>query len=447
MKTFALSLVPQASVHAAETFKIKAIDIQLDLGSPGRGQQAALAALARSAVDPEALAALAQEDGFIGQALLSASLQTLDQQGLLQRTLMGSNGPLATLRPKSGYFRFNPDPPREPDGGLSRFAAAGIEDGVTVWSSPLAHAELHLHHPKAAELIWHLARGKALPADLLPQAEISDFMILAGNAGLWPVQEEPAYLAMWEPHDLAFHVRTRLGRHRQPYGDRYPFEERFPPPPMIKPETQRDFLALPAADPLPDQPFAQVLATRRSRRDYGETAVDHRALGSLLYHCLNLRHQTTDRGMEVSQRPTPGGGAIHALEIYPAIHQCQGLNPGLYRYCPDRHGLFHYGEENSELQAILENYQPYIAGELQVVLLIAARFGRMSWKYRTISYATLLKDLGALYQSLYLVATAMNLAPCAIGNGNSQRFARLTGIPFFEEGTIGEFLLGSLPRP
>jgi hypothetical protein len=44
---------------------------------------------------------------------------------------------------------------------------------------------------------------------------------------------------------------------------------------------------------------------------------------------------------------------------------------------------------------------------------------------------------------MYLVATAMNLAPCAIGGGNSDRFAAAVGTDYYAETSVGEFILGS----
>jgi SagB-type dehydrogenase family enzyme len=58
------------------------------------------------------------------------------------------------------------------------------------------------------------------------------------------------------------------------------------------------------------------------------------------------------------------------------------------------------------------------------------------------SYAAQLKNVGVIYQTLYLVATAMNIGACGLGTGNADRFARLTGLPYLEEGSIGEFMLG-----
>jgi hypothetical protein len=46
---------------------------------------------------------------------------------------------------------------------------------------------------------------------------------------------------------------------------------------------------------------------------------------------------------------------------------------------------------------------------------------------------------------MYLTATAMGLAPCAIGGGDADLFARAAGTDYCAETSVGEFLLGS-PR-
>jgi SagB-type dehydrogenase family enzyme len=77
-----------------------------------------------------------------------------------------------------------------------------------------------------------------------------------------------------------------------------------------------------------------------------------------------------------------------------------------------------------------------------MLIILSARFSRLFWRYESVGYALLLKDVGVLLQTMYLVATAMGLAPCALGSGDSDCFARATGLDFREESSVGEFLLG-----
>ena len=45
-----------------------------------------------------------------------------------------------------------------------------------------------------------------------------------------------------------------------------------------------------------------------------------------------------------------------------------------------------------------------------MLITIAARFQRVSWKYAAMAYVTILKHVGVVYQTMYLVATARGLA-------------------------------------
>ena len=78
----------------------------------------------------------------------------------------------------------------------------------------------------------------------------------------------------------------------------------------------------------------------------------------------------------------------------------------------------------------------------QILITIAARFGRVSWKYSSIAYALVLKDVGVLLQTFYLMAAGMGLGGCALGIANIELFAKMTGIEFHVEGPVGQFVIG-----
>ena len=104
-------------------------------------------------------------------------------------------------------------------------------------------------------------------------------------------------------------------------------------------------------------------------------------------------------------------------------------------------------ERTPDIEALLADTKVATGGTLdtQLLICITARFGRLGWPYEGIAYATTLKDVGALMQTMYLVATAMQLAPCAIGRGDSDLFAKVAGTNYYAETSVGEFILGTLP--
>ncbi len=80
-------------------------------------------------------------------------------------------------------------------------------------------------------------------------------------------------------------------------------------------------------------------------------------------------------------------------------------------------------------------------------LTIAARVPRVAWKYEGNAYRVVLLDAGVMLEMMYLVATAMGLAPCAVGNGDPALFAALTDCDPFEETSVAEFALSGQASP
>ena len=96
---------------------------------------------------------------------------------------------------------------------------------------------------------------------------------------------------------------------------------------------------------------------------------------------------------------------------------------------------------------IFAEYAMDVAAPPQILITIAARFNRISWKYSAIAYSLILKDVGVLIEMLYMMATDMGLGGCAIGTSNIDLFAKMTGIDFHIEGPVGQFALGRGAKP
>ena len=146
------------------------------------------------------------------------------------------------------------------------------------------------------------------------------------------------------------------------------------------------------------------------------------------------------------QPPTPAGEGLDELELYAAVNVCTNLDSGLYYYDPSRHRLTRLCGRTAEVASLLRDAAESTAiaeDNLQVLLILAARFPRLAWKYESIAYALTLKHVGVVFQTMYLAATAMGLAPRAIGGGDADLFARAAGTDYYAETSVGEFLLGS----
>jgi SagB-type dehydrogenase family enzyme len=410
-------------------------------------------------------------DGPAALARWYYELQSLARRRLLRLSVWAGSERLATLEPTAASFVL----PAAGAGAdqtwvLSRFAWTQRRGAVLVLESPLSPARIVLYDARVAALVHALARpGTA--AEIgdrsgLPAEAVTSLLGLLAHTGAvcavganGPTEDADPALRCWQFHDLLFHARSREGRHDDPVGATFPQAGRLDPPPACRPETAPG-IALDVPDlarlERQDPPFAVVQERRQSVRRYGAEPITDRQLGEFLYRVARVkehRHEevATAAGpvsMDFALRPYPAGGALYELEVYVVVQACRGLSPGLYRYDGLGHQLVPRAGPSAEMARLLSDTGLSAGIEpagLQVLLVLAARLPRLAWKYTGLAYALVLKHVGVVYQTMYLAATAMSLAPCAIGIGDSDLFARAAGVDYYAETSVGEFLLGSLP--
>lgn len=381
---------------------------------------------------------------------------------------------LATLIPQSPYFEFGRSKIRPMvKYVLSRFAYLHKEEDQIVLESPLSYAKVVLHHWIASAFVHALAQpvsirgiSRSIPKlttaagtelmNLLWQSNIVSEAQMDGIAS----QERATALQSWEFQDFLFHARTRGGRHDHAAGGTYRLAGVLKQPTALKKQKKMEAFPLYLPDietlKIQDPPYARIQEERCSIRKYSKEPITAQQLGEFLYRVGRIRDvQKTSAGtrqgrlpIDVARRPYPSGGMLYELELYVVIQRCKSLAEGLYFYDAKHHRLLKVSPLTDAVQRLLVDagkYTMVMPKTIQTLILISARFQRIAWKYSTIAYALLLKNVGVLMQTMYLAATAMNLAPCAVGYGDSEIFARAAGTDYVEETSVGEFLLGSRP--
>jgi SagB-type dehydrogenase family enzyme len=261
-------------------------------------------------------------------------------------------------------------------------------------------------------------------------------------------------LVLWDFHDLLFHARSTEGRHANPMGGVYQHAAVLPPLPAVRPGwpgKKLDLRKFPAEHPADLSPVASLLRERHSIRSFDDRKpITLGELARFLEGAARvLSRWKSDAGeagpaVDYAVRPYPSAGASYELELYLAVRNCDGLARGFYHYDAGGHALVAIGIRPYELEALLTGAQLAMGASAapQILITIAARFGRMSWKYSSIAYALILKNVGVLTQTLYLMATDIGIGGCAIGSVNIDLFAKMTGIDFHVEGPVGQFAIG-----
>jgi SagB-type dehydrogenase family enzyme len=408
--------------------------------------------------------------GRAGDKEINLLVQRLARSGLLEYRLGPARGgrDSVVIEPQVADYRPQIAKVGNTDTiALSRFAYLRRRGKEMVLESPRAGALFRIGDPKTAATLATLSKPQKISRyrkergfpglellGLLVDSQIL-FKLRADDADGLRASEGDPNLVLWDFHDLLFHTHSTEGRQANPLGGLYSYSDLLAPLPAVRlpwpgPAINLSGEAMPAAAP---SPFATLLDERHSIRDFDdEHPIKLGELATLLQTAARVRAKWTapsdmgEEGPEVSyaSRPYPSGGAAYELELYLAVNKCEGLARGFYHYDADKHVLTSIDVRPEALDAQFSDAEFAIgaSGAPQILVVIAARFGRVSWKYSSVAYSLILKDVGVLTQTLYLAATDMGLGGCAIGTNNIDRFARMTGLEFFVEGPVGQFALG-----
>lgn len=410
-----------------------------------------------------ALVARLSEDGVAldGEGVTAADLvlaDTLAGAGFVEFHA-GRDAGKMVLTPSAGNFTLRLC--RCDDGTrwqLSRFTYMHVEGGNFIIRHPISDCVLTVNDPDAQRLaLGFRASGFLSRSEAGESSEAGDVCWMLARAGAIvpveadgrPLEAKDPKLRQWDFHDLLFHTSSRLGRTEKPIGGTFSFKGDIAPTPALKRNVWVErMLPLPRPDIAAlsrcDMPLTAAIETRRSIRQHSIVPPSIAQLGEFLYRSVRTRSLTPSPIGEFVSRPHANGGACYEQEYYITIDACIDFPRGFYYYDSLHHGLCLISGPDAEMEALLDEASVATArqGRPQILITIASRFHRVGWKYRGMGYATQLKNIGAVYQTMYLVATAMNLAGCGLGIGNTDRFCRMTGLDYLEEGSIGEFMLG-----
>lgn len=217
----------------------------------------------------------------------------------------------------------------------------------------------------------------------------------------------------WLPYG-GFHfgtkdVRFARGRQQEKLVESYLADSKQPP--SFKTYRNARRLRLPPCE-VPDSEFSRVLKSRKTHRQFSDTALPLAVISQLLFCTWGVLGYLSTLWGEVPHKSSPSGGARHPGEVYLLALRVQGLSPGLYHYNAKNHCLVTLRNGQMEEKAI-----EYCAGQVYVknaaaLFLMTAVFPRSMWRYRFArAYRVVLLDAGHLCQTFCLTATWLGLAP------------------------------------
>ncbi|MEY9876225.1 SagB-type dehydrogenase family enzyme [Streptacidiphilus sp. MAP12-33] len=398
--------------------------------------------------------------------------EMLPLQHLVIRTLAIGPQPVLSIVPLSRQARFAQlKPLLGRTCRLSRFAVLHTAPGGLCIESPLLDHRVDLHHPDIVGLLGRLdgtpddpeephrpaveaVRAYLVAAGLLVVADRPEAHAhsepgradgrshASGHAASFAEDRDPT-LVGWSRDDLLLHAASRRERLGRPRGATFAHVGRMTPPPVARPaSTATERVPLPRPDLAllrsMDPPLSDLL--ERAPHPTVAAALSLDRLGALLYRAARVQRLTPPQQFDLpdyptSERPYDSVDAAYALELYLVAGEASCLPAGAYHYDPLGHQLERMpGEPKAAARLAAEGPDALLLG-------ICARLRRAAYKFSGTAYSNVLRDLGALQQTLTLVATALGLSARIVSIGDADAFQRAVGLDRLAEVSVGDMLV------
>lgn len=193
-----------------------------------------------------------------------------------------------------------------------------------------------------------------------------------------------------------------------------------------------------------DTPLSEAFLGRRSVRAFSGDPMSRRQLSLLLYYGSGVTASSVDQhGVTWGLRCAPSGGALYPIDIYCAIQNADGFDPGVYSYDPIMHTvqILRPGLLTSEL-ASATFLEGTIARATALIFLVA-NFPRTKFKYGERGYRFALIEAGHIAQNLLLAAHALGLGSVTLGGFVDDRVNALLDVDGCDRAAVYGVLVGN----
>ncbi len=193
-------------------------------------------------------------------------------------------------------------------------------------------------------------------------------------------------------------------------------------------------------DTLGAQSLRHVINTRRSLRSYADNPLSIDELTFLLWSTQGVKPEST---RAYTLRTVPSAGARHALETVLLVNRVAGLDPGMYQYDAEHHGLIAWDCEEDTVERWVSACfnQPMVRTSAVTFAWVADR-PRMTWRYGERGIRYLFLDAGHVCQNLHLAAESISAGACAIGAFNDDEMNSLLQLDGIEQFVVYAACLG-----
>jgi SagB-type dehydrogenase family enzyme len=184
-----------------------------------------------------------------------------------------------------------------------------------------------------------------------------------------------------------------------------------------------------------ERPLEDVLAARRSSREFAEKPLTLAELGALLHAAYGVTGNLEPGGAASEQpvRTVPSGGALYPIEIFILARRVHGVPPGVHHYDPLA-SVLELGPGDDFDAGWISPYEEI--ERAAVTIAIAATFWRSRFKYGLRAYRFTLLEAGHVAQNVLLAATALGLASLPLGGFYDHRLDDLLGLDGTDQSSL-----------
>jgi len=180
-------------------------------------------------------------------------------------------------------------------------------------------------------------------------------------------------------------------------------------------------ITLPAVKIQGTMSVEEAILKRRSVRDYADEALTLAQVSQLLWAAQGI---TAPWG----GRAAPSAGATFPLEVYLAARKVRGLEPGIYRYVPQKQSLrkISAGDRTADLRAAALGQA--CVGTAPVNIVICADYRRTTGRYGERGVRYVHNEVGHAGQNIHLQAEALGLATVVVGAFSDEKVQEVLGV-------------------
>jgi len=198
--------------------------------------------------------------------------------------------------------------------------------------------------------------------------------------------------------------------------------------------------SFPLISPAHNSGVWDILAKRRSHRDFTDTPLTMDQLSLLLFACQGVTAQEYDYLF----RTAPSAGALYPIETYLLVNRVATLPRGIFhlnisQFCLEliQEGSFYKALTKAALD------QGMVSSSA-VTFIWTAIVNRSKWKYHERAYRYIYMDAGHIGQNVYLAATALDIGCCTIGAFYDDEINAILGIDGVTETAVYMASIGCL---